>query len=150
MDNGAMKDRPETWPSDEFQAVFWATKRTLAEAADLAYRRHGVRDGQQFLLMELWKEDGLPPGELARRLHLATPTVTRAAIRMEATGLVSRHPDLRDRRLVRIHLTERGRQLEDVLDKEMRELSERALASMSGDQRQALIGFLNQIRQNLT
>jgi DNA-binding MarR family transcriptional regulator len=69
---------------------------------------------------------------------------------MEATGLVSRHPDLRDRRLVRIHLTERGRQLEDVLDKEMRELSERALASMSGDQRQALIGFLNQIRQNLT
>ncbi len=145
-----MNERPEAWPSDEFQAVFWATKRALAEAADIAYRAHGVRDGQQFLLMALWQEDGLPPGELARRLGLATPTVTRAAIRMEAAGLVTRHPDQRDRRLVRIQLTERGRQLEHVLDKEMRKLSERALATLSGTQRQALIESLGQIRRNLS
>jgi MarR family transcriptional regulator, organic hydroperoxide resistance regulator len=142
--------KPEAWPSDEFQAVFWATKRAIAEAADIAYRTHGVRDGQQFLLMALWNEDGLPPGELARRLGLATPTVTRAAIRMEAAGLVTRHPDQRDRRLVRIHLTDRGRRLEHILDKEMRDLSERALATLTDPQRQALIASLNQIRHNLT
>ncbi|HZC26787.1 MAG TPA: MarR family transcriptional regulator [Actinopolymorphaceae bacterium] len=145
-----MSDRATSWPSDEFQAVFWATKRALAEAADIAYRRHGVRDGQQFLLMTLWKEDGLAPGELARRLGLATPTVTRAAIRMEAAGLVTRQPDLRDRRLVRIHLTDRGRELEHVLDKEMRTLSDRALATLTHAQRGALIEALERIRSNLT
>ena len=145
-----MGDTPASWPSDEFQAVFWGTKRALAEAADVAYRRHGVRDGQQFVLMALWDEDGLPPGELARRLGLATPTVTRAAIRMEASGLVTRHPDLHDRRLVRIHLTDRGRELQHVLDKEMRKLSDRALATMTDAQRHQLITALGQIRRNLS
>ena len=144
-----MDEKPVSWPSDEFQAVFWGTKRALAEAANVAYQRHGVRDGQQFLLMALWDEDGLAPGELARRLGLATPTVTRAAIRMEGAGLVTRHPDLDDRRLVRIHLTERGRELEHVLDKEMRALSERALATLTDARRRELIEALGQIRHNL-
>ncbi len=140
---------PRSFPRDEFQGVFWATKRALAEAADVAYRAHGVRDGQQFLLRELWKEDGLAPGELARRLGLATPTVTRAAIRMEVAGLVTREPDLRDRRLVRIRLTERGRELEAVLDAETRTLSDRALAGFDENDRAALIRALDRIRGNL-
>jgi MarR family transcriptional regulator, organic hydroperoxide resistance regulator len=145
-----MGETPVSSPSGEFQAVFWATKRALAEAADVAYRRHGVRDGQQFLLMALWNQDGLAPGELARRLGLATPTVTRAAIRMEAAGLVTRTPDLADRRLVRIHLTERGRDLQQVLDKEMRTLSDRALETLTADQCATLIAVLGQIRRNLS
>jgi DNA-binding MarR family transcriptional regulator len=149
-DNGAMGENSAGWRSDEFQAVFWATKRALAEAADVAYRRHGVRDGQQFLLMALWQDDGLSPGELARRLGLATPTVTRAAIRMEAAGLVTRTPDLSDRRLVRIHLTERGRDLQRVIDKEMRALSDRALATLTDEQRTTLIEALELIRRNLS
>ena len=150
-DNGAVtEETPEQWPTDGFQAVFWATKRALAEAADVSYRRHGVRDGQQFLLMALWQEDGLAPGELARRLGLATPTVTRAAIRMEAAGLVTREPDLDDRRLVRIHLTARGRKLRKVLDVEMRALSDRALAGLADDERRQLVTALSQIRANLS
>ncbi|MGW5359412.1 MarR family winged helix-turn-helix transcriptional regulator [Actinopolymorpha pittospori] len=144
------EETPNQWPTDGFQAVFWATKRALAEAADVSYRRHGVRDGQQFLLMALWEEDGLAPGELARRLGLATPTVTRAAIRMEAAGLVTREPDLQDRRLVRIHLTERGRKLRTILDAEMRALSDRALAGLGDAQRRQLLEALNQIRTNLS
>ena len=63
-----MSDPQIDWLSDEFQAVFWSAKRALKEAADLAYRSHGVRNGQQFILMCLWDVDGLTPGEIARRL----------------------------------------------------------------------------------
>jgi DNA-binding MarR family transcriptional regulator len=149
-DNGPMGEASKKWTSDEFQEVFWATKRAMAEAADVAYRRHGVRDGQQFLLMTLWGDDGLTPGELARRLGLATPTVTRAAIRMEAAGLVTRVPDTHDRRLVRIHLTSRGRDLQDVLDKEMHDLSERALAGLTATERATLLAVLRRIQRNLS
>ncbi|WP_020575018.1 MarR family winged helix-turn-helix transcriptional regulator [Actinopolymorpha alba] len=145
-----MSEPKASRPRDEFPTVFWATKRAMAEAADVAYRRHGVRDGQQFLLMCLWQDDGLAPGELARRLGLATPTVTRAAIRMEAAGLVTREPDPHDRRLVRIRLTKRGRELETILDEEMRTLSDRALATLSESQRRELIEALEQIRRNLS
>ncbi|MFG2040281.1 MarR family transcriptional regulator [Dactylosporangium sp. NPDC048998] len=48
------------------------------------------------------------PVELAARLQVATPTVVKAATRMVKDGLIERRPDLRDRRMVRLRLTEKG------------------------------------------
>jgi DNA-binding MarR family transcriptional regulator len=137
------------WTSDRFQTAFWTAKRAMAEAADAAYRRHGVRSGQQFILMVLWDEDGLSPGELARRLGLATPTVTKATHRMEAAGLVVRKPHPTDRRLVRIHLTRRGTALRKELDQEMYALSERCLATFTDDERARFVELLDRLRTNL-
>jgi DNA-binding MarR family transcriptional regulator len=136
-------------PTGEFQPVFWATKRVLAHASATAFSRHGVHNGQQYVLRCLWAEDGLTPGEVARRLGLATPTVTRATARMEAAGLLRREPHQRDRRLVRLVLTERGQALEKVIGREMDQLSQRALASLDQSERAALVGSLNSIRRNL-
>lgn len=144
-----MSETPEGAPTDLFQTVFWSTKRAMWEASDAANRKHGVREGQQFILKLLWEEDGLTPGDLARRLGLATPTVTKAATRMEAAGILTRKPDARDRRLVRLYLTTHGKSLEKILDAEMAVLSERALAGLDDNQRGELIKTLTQIRENL-
>lgn len=135
---------------EEFQAAFWAAKRAMAVAAEAAYNRHGVRSGQQFILRCLWETDGLAPGEVARRLELATPTVTRAATRMEAAGLLRREPHPTDARLVRLCLTDRGRELETVMAEEMRRLSDRALGTLDAAEREQCVRFLREIRQNLT
>ena len=116
----------------DFQTAFWATKHALAAATAAAFSRHGVHQGQQFILRQLWAEDGQTPGEIARRLGLATPTVTRAATRMEAAGLLRREPHPSDRRLVRLVLTER------------------ALATFGPAEREAVIRALAAIRRNLT
>ena len=137
-------------PTLDFQSAFWATKRVLAHASAAAFSRHGVHDGQQFTLQCLWAEDGLTPGEVAARLGLSTPTVTRATMRMEAAGLLRRKPHERDRRLVRLFLTERGRALEGVIEREMELLSQRALASLDQPERAALVRSLQTIRRNLT
>jgi DNA-binding MarR family transcriptional regulator len=138
------------WIADDFQAVFWATKRALAEATNEAYGRHGVHAGQQFILACLWDTDGLTPGQIAKTLGLSTPTVTRTTARMEAAGLLTRSPDPLDRRLVRVLLTERGRQLRQVLNEQMVQVSEHALAGLSPAERATLVGFLQQVRDNLT
>src|SRR5271169_6950040 len=109
-------------PAPDFQTAFWSAKHALSVATSVAFSRHGVHEGQQFILRRLWAEDGLTPGEIARRLGLATPTVTRAATRMEAAGLLRREPHPGDRRLVRLVLTERGRELEKVIDEQTRQL----------------------------
>ncbi|GAB3405249.1 MarR family winged helix-turn-helix transcriptional regulator [Flindersiella endophytica] len=142
--------QPTGSSGEQFQSVFWSTKRAMWEANDGAYRAHGVREGQQFILMCLWEQDGQTPGQIAKQLGLATPTVTKAATRMEASGLLSRQPDQHDRRLVRLHLTERGHELKEILDREMRKLAERALATLSEAERAALIRALTQIRHNLS
>lgn len=133
----------------DFQAVFWETKRAMAHASAAAFSRHGVYEGQQFVLSCLWDEDGLTPGEVARRLGLATPTVTRAATRMAAAGLLRRQPHPRDRRLVRLMLTEKGRSLEQVIGREMRRLNTRALSGFSPTERATLVRSLKQVLANL-
>jgi DNA-binding MarR family transcriptional regulator len=135
---------------DEFQTAFWGTKRAMADAAEASFNRHGVHSGQQFILECLWDTDGLAPGELAKRLGLSTPTVTRAASRMEAAGLLRREPHPGDARLVRLCLTERGRELEEILGKERQELTGRALRGLPDAEREQLVRLLGTIRANLT
>lgn len=118
-------------------------------AVEQALSRHGVRAGQQFVLRCLWEEDGLTPGAIAARLNLATPTVTRTATRLEAAGLVVRRPHDRDARLVRLCLTERGRELEAVVGAELRELGERALGALDEGERETLVRLLDEVRANL-
>src|SRR6516225_4636054 len=134
----------------DFQTAFWAAKHALSTATGAAFSRHGVHEGQQFILRCLWTSDGMTPGEIARRLGLATPTVTRAATRMEAAGLLRREPHPGDRRLVRLLLTGRGRSLEHVIAAETDKLTERALATFSPAEREALIRALTVIRRNLS
>ncbi len=133
----------------EFQNAFWAAKQALMNAAATAYARHGVYDGQQFILRCLWAEDGLAPGEIARRLGLSTPTVTRATTRMEAAGLLRREPHATDRRLVRLHLTDRGRKLERVIEEESDLLVDRALITLDAAERERFVNALRAIERNL-
>ncbi|WP_307848679.1 MarR family winged helix-turn-helix transcriptional regulator [Microbispora oryzae] len=135
---------------NDFHTAFWTAKRAMFQAAEAAYNRHGVRAGQQFILRCLWDEDGLTPGEIARRLELTTPTVTRAATRMEASGLLRREPHPTDARLVLLRLTERGQELEEVIAREVERLGERALRTLDEAEREQLVRFLGEIRRNLT
>jgi MarR family transcriptional regulator, organic hydroperoxide resistance regulator len=89
--------------------LFTHAAKLMREAADDAMSPHGVRVGQHIVLRELWEEDGLTPGEVARRIGVATPTVVNTATRMEEAGLITRKPDAADARLVRLHLAPGGR-----------------------------------------
>jgi hypothetical protein len=57
---------------------------------------------------------------------------------------------LRDRRLVRLVLTERGRSLEGVIAAETDKVTERALATFGPGERETVIRALAAIRRNLT
>lgn len=118
-------------------------------AADEAYRRHGVHVGQNLLLEVLWANDGLTPGEIARRLKLATPTVVKMASRMQSVGLLIRRADDADARLVRLHLTERGRALRKPLMADRRALEQRATAGFTSEQRDQFDAALSKLIENL-
>ncbi len=72
----------------------------------------------QFLtLFTLWKKDGRSVREINEALLLDGATVTPLLKRMEAKGLIRRQRSAEDERVVQVLLTERGAQLESMLEK---------------------------------
>jgi MarR family transcriptional regulator for hemolysin len=112
-------------------ALFTRAAKLLREAADEAMSHHGVRVGQHIVLSVLWEEDGLTPGEIARRLQTATPTIVNTATRMEEAGLLVRQPDPADARLVRLYLTPRGRSVRAPVRDARAALEQHATATLT-------------------
>ncbi|MBU6449626.1 MAG: MarR family transcriptional regulator [Rhodospirillales bacterium] len=68
----------------------------------------------QYLVMTvLWEEDDQSVGQLGTKLSLESSTLTPLLKRMEADGLLSRHRDKQDERVVRVKLTEPGDKLRE-------------------------------------
>ena len=139
----------KTTDNREFRDVFRKASRAARERTDRVLAGHGVRVGQQVVLEALWREDGLTPGELARRIGVETPTVVRGVGRMEAAGLVVRRDDPRDGRLVRVYLTDRGRELEGIIPQAEDRVIEEAFSGFSMKDREQLTRLLSRVLENL-
>ncbi len=130
---------------NELLALFTRSSKLMRAAADEAMSRHGVRVGQNVLLEVLWETDGLTPGELAARLHLATPTVVKSADRMAAAGLLRRQRDPADGRLVRLYLTGQARAVRRAVEQERDELERQMTATLTPAEREHLRSALIKI-----
>ncbi|MCW2912784.1 MAG: transcriptional regulator, MarR family [Actinomycetia bacterium] len=134
----------------QFRDVLARVSRGIKGASADGMRQLGVHIGQNFLLEELWREDDLTLGELARRMGVEVPTVTRMTKRMEAAGLLARTTDTRDRRVVRITLTDQGHALREKLPAVLDDVARRALRDLTPDQRDQLIKLLSHVADNMT
>ncbi len=110
---------------------------------------HELHVGQEMVLVELWQDDGLRGGELAVRLGVEPPTVTKMLRRLEACGLVERRADPADARSFRVYLTQEGWALEEPVARCWRRAEETALAGMSVKDRQTFRRLLDRVRTNL-
>jgi DNA-binding MarR family transcriptional regulator len=110
---------------------------------------HGLHPGQEMVLMELWQEDGLRGGELAARLGVEPPTVTRTLRRLEACGLLERRADPTDARSFRVRLTVEGRGLEEPVLRCWERAEKTVLGGMSVTERQTFRRLLGRVRSNL-
>jgi MarR family transcriptional regulator, organic hydroperoxide resistance regulator len=109
----------------------------------------GLHVGQEMVLIELWQNDGLRGGELACRLGVEPPTVTKMLRRLENCGLVERSPDPADARSFRAYLTEAGRALEDPVSRSWKRAEERTFAGLDAAERRELGRLLAKVRAGL-
>jgi DNA-binding MarR family transcriptional regulator len=97
----------------------------------------------------LWEEDGLTTTGVADKLKQLGATLTGVVDRMEERNLVYRERQTDDRRVVRIWLTEEGKQLMKVLPPIGAETIEKATAHTSVAEQAVVLRFLDQIAENL-
>lgn len=92
--------------------------------------------------MALWAEGGLHQCDLAERLGVEAPTVTRMVQRLERGGLIDRRPDPDDARAVRLYPTQRARLLEAVIRRTWTELDGMIVTAVGRDDALRLGGTL--------
>ena len=93
--------------------------------------------------------EGLPCGEIGRRLVTREPDITRLFDRMEKRGLISRCRESKDRRTVLTRITDVGRKTVNRLDEPIQELHRRQLAHLGRDRLRSLTGLLRAARAKL-
>lgn len=105
------------------------------------------------ILYVLWQHDGISIIELSRLTGLANTTLTSMLDRMEASGLLCRRPDPKDRRKNLIALTEKAKQLKESYDKVSLEMHEVYFKGFSTDEimefENYLVRVLNNVKEEL-
>ena len=109
----------------------------------------GLHVGQDMVLIELWQNDGLRGGELACRLGVEPPTITKMLRRLEDVGRVGRRSDPADARSFRVYLTEAGRVLEEPVSRCWERAEEKTFAGLDPSERRELGRLLTKVRAGL-
>lgn len=110
---------------------------------------HGITSGMWFYLRVLWEHDGISQKELSERAGVVGPSTVGAVERMEAMGLIERRRSESDRRVSHVHLTARGRRLEQRLVPIAVAVINEAVAGLPREELDRMKRALDRMRANL-
>ena len=116
----------------------------------LSQKKIDVFNGAQGrILYVLWQDNGVPISELSKQTGLATTTLTSMLDRMETAGLIYRDRGDKDRRKIRIYLTEKAKGLEEDYNSVSEEMSRIYYKGFSDQEIEQLESYLERILKNV-
>lgn len=123
--------------------------RLRRSAFDRCMKPLNVTRSQWWVLAYLSREDGMTQSQLADELDLGKVAVGGLIDRLEKSGLVRREADATDRRVNRVFLEPKSKQLVARLRKINHRMNERILAGLPDDKLEHTAGTLAAMKRNL-
>ena len=119
-------------------AIFQLARAHRAYAAALL-REMDLHPGQELLLMQLFDRDGQTQSELLESVGLDHSTVSKSLGRMQDAGLLVREPAAHDRRVMVVHLTDKGRDMREPIAALWQTLEETSARNLSEQQTESFV-----------
>src|SRR4030043_2402277 len=116
---------------------------------DLIYSKYGITNEQSGVLGAIKSRGPLKPSELASILERSPNSISMLVDRMVKANLVKRTRDRKDRRVVFVTMTDRGRQAIDPAVPEGWQLIHKVLSPLPYDQQRDLADMLETVRGEL-
>jgi len=145
---GRMKDSINSKEIEEFGDHLRNWRNFFTEFFNNVIKDSGKISGfdfsiSQFKTMGAFREDTVyTMGELSKNASVTMPTMTEMIDNLEREGIAERIRDSQDRRVVKVHLTEKGKQLrKKFMDKRRNELKN-ILSNLSKEDRGELMNAL--------
>jgi len=134
---------------ESIYSIFGQVMRFHYYRTHMLLEKFGVYPGQPPLFFTLVKQDGLSQKELSDRLHLKAATVAVMLKRMEKAGLVERRPDPEDQRILRVYLTEKGKNIHNEVKEALKSMDSECFGNFTDEEKLTLKRLLVQMRDNL-
>ncbi len=125
------------------------TARAVRNALSHSLSQRGLYPGQDAVLIAIAEEkDGISLRDLAERLAVRPPTVTKTMTRLSAQGIVERRPSRKDARQSFVHLTDKGLGLVSEVRAARAGVEKRALKGVKAKDARRLRKLLRRIERN--
>ena len=111
---------------------------------------HGFYAGQDQIMLALYQEDGQSPGQLALRIGVRPPTITKTINRLQTQGFLGKQASDKDARQAHIFLTDTGREAIRDIEKSVRKTEKQALKGLDKKDQKTLGKLLARIEANLS
>jgi MarR family transcriptional regulator, transcriptional regulator for hemolysin len=116
---------------------------------DARARSRGLTRAQWRVLLYLGRVDGPTQSEMAEMLDVERITLCRMIDRLADSGLVERRSDPSDRRVWRLHLTDKAMPLVEELGGIADEMEENLLEPLTPEQRETFTSLLTIVRNHM-
>lgn len=133
----------------EFQNLFVQLNRAYASKCFGQMAALGLHPGQIPIMMLLAHHEDMSQKEIAEELHVKPPTVNVMVQRMEKAGIIGRRHDLKDQRVTRVFLTERGLEMKHIVAKQMAQNEIYILKGFSDAEKCLFRRFMEQTIENI-
>ncbi len=100
-------------------------------------------------MLSLGRDDGQTLGQLAVRLGVRPPTVTKTINRLQGQGYVEKRASSTDARQANVFLTDQGRSMIDAIEKAVKKTEKQALKGFDKKEQKQLAKLLLRIEANL-
>lgn len=126
-----------------FSQVFRTVSDSFTDQIDM-------HRGQSMLLCTIREREGMTQSEIAEQLSIQGATVSNMLQKLEESGLVLRQRDTDDNRLVRVYLTETGREKEAAIHEQFVSMQDALFKDVPEPDRCRFREILQQIIVNLS
>lgn len=109
----------------------------------------GLHPSQMPFMMMVYKNDGCSQKEMAELLDIKPPTVNVSIQRLEKAGILSRRRDEKDQRIMRVTLTDKGREAAAEIKAYTEKMEKLMFQGFSEAELCLMCRFLEQILTNL-
>lgn len=115
---------------------------------DQGMESYGLSSGQYVYLFHLLENDGASQDDISKALEVDKASTARVVQKFEDFGLVVRVQDLKDKRVNRVFVTDKGRELSLPLKQRSKTLQDHLLEGFSEEEKVLLSDFIAKMAQN--
>jgi MarR family transcriptional regulator, organic hydroperoxide resistance regulator len=109
----------------------------------------GLHGGQVSMMAHLWETDAVSQAELVRKLGVSPPTVNKMVGLLVKNGFVKCLDCKQDKRLKRVHLTKKGKDVRLKVEQQWHKLETMTLANLSETETMMLSMLLVKVKNSL-